>query len=238
MQKQNATFAWDTEIFMNHFHPKIAVVMHNTYAIDKPELNHPPQFRLKIMREQEMEAQKGRKSTNKSLRYYMRILHRDIGFLMIGLTLVFSLSGILLVYRQTDLLKSDTAVVRTLSSGLTAESVGKALHLRNLKVSSDDGRYILFSSEPSVHDGKYDRENGSVALTEKQLPTLLNKLNLLHKVGSANTTHWFSVIYGTLLMFLAVSSFWMFKPSTRQFRRGLALATGGVATAAALVAII
>jgi len=178
------------------------------------------------------------KATSKPLTYYMRVLHRDIGFLMIGLTLAFSLSGILLVYRQTDFLKSDTVVTRTVSDGLADEEIGKTLHLRKIRISSDDGRYVLFDSDPSVRDGKYDRETGAVTFTEKQLPSLLDKLNRLHKTGSSETIHWFIVLYGVLLTFLAVSSFWMFKPSTRQFRRGLVFAASGVAAAAALVAVV
>lgn len=166
----------------------------------------------------------------------MRILHRDIGFLMIGLTLVFSLSGILLVYRQTDLLKSDTVVTRTEASGLAAEDLARTLRLRKIKVDSDDGHDLMFSSD-SVRGGKYDRESGAVTYTEKQLPSLLNTLNSLHKTGSSNPIHWISVVYGVLLTFLAVSSLWMFKPSTRHFRRGLTLATIGLAAASALVAI-
>lgn len=185
-----------------------------------------------------MEQGKGKKTAHKSLAYYMRILHRDIGYLMIGLTLVFSLSGVLLIYRQTDLLKSDTEVSKTLSGGLSAEELGKALHLRKIKVSGDGGRYLLFSSDPSVRDGKYDRENGSVTLIEKQLPPLLNKLNQLHKTRNSEAIHWFIVLYGVLLTFMAVSSLWMFKPSTRQFRRGLVFATVGFAFAAALVAVV
>ena len=168
-----------------------------------------------------MRATTGR---DKTLAYYMRILHRDIGFLMIGLTLVFAASGILLVYRSTDLLKSDT-------------SVSRALHLRKAKV-SEDGQYLVFSSEPSIRDGKYDRESGAVDYTEKKLPSLLEKFNALHKTGSSAPIHWFSVVYGVLLMFLAISSFWMFKRTTRQFRRALVFASLGFVVAALLLAAV
>ena len=179
-----------------------------------------------------------RKNKNRSLTYYMRILHRDIGFLLIGLTLVFSLSGVLLVYRQTDLLKSDTLVTRAVAADLSANDLGKTLHLRKVKIDGDDGRSLLFSSDPSVRDGRYDRETGSVTFIEKRLPSWLDKLNQLHKTSSSNAIHWFSVLYGVLLTFLAVSSFWMFKPSTRQFRRGMVFAAGGVVAAAALVSVV
>ncbi len=181
-----------------------------------------------------MRATTGR---DKTLAYYMRILHRDIGFLMIGLTLVFAASGILLVYRSTDLLKSDTSVSRTLSPGLSGDDLSRALHLRKAKV-SEDGQYLVFSSEPSIRDGKYDRESGAVDYTEKKLPSLLEKFNALHKTGSSAPIHWFSVVYGVLLMFLAISSFWMFKRTTRQFRRALVFASLGFVVAALLLAAV
>lgn len=50
-----------------------------------------------------METQKKKQN----IYHIMRVLHRDIGFLTIGLTLVYALSGILLIYRNTDLLKTE-----------------------------------------------------------------------------------------------------------------------------------
>ena len=178
------------------------------------------------------------KATGKTLTNYMRVLHRDIGFLMIGLTLVFALSGILLVFRSTDFMKSETQITRTLEPGLAINDVGSALHLRKLEVGEDDGRRIAFSAGSMANDGRYDRATGEVSYTAQQLPGVLEKLNALHKTGSASPLHWFSVVYGGLLTFLAVSSLWMFKPATRQFRRGLVLAGVGFAAAAALVATV
>ena len=178
------------------------------------------------------------KATGKTLTYTMRVLHRDIGFLMIGLTLVFALSGILLVYRSTDFMKSETQVTRTLEPGLAIADVGSALHLRKLEVAEDDGRHIAFSAGPMASDGSYDRETGEVSYTAQQLPSVLEKINALHKTGSGSALHGFSVVYGVLLTFLAVSSLWMFKPTTRPFRRGLVLTGVGFAAAAALVATV
>jgi hypothetical protein len=184
-----------------------------------------------------MEQETRNTTDKKPLSYTMRILHRDVGFLMIGLTLVFSLSGLLLVYRPTGFLKSDTAVSRTVEEGLSAQDIGRALHMRRLEVVSDDGRTVLFSGAPAVRNGKYDRQSGAVSYTEQRLPAALEKLTQLHKSSSRDALHWFVVLYGVLLTFLAVSSFWMFKPSTRQFRRGLVLAAGGVVAASLLVAV-
>jgi len=41
---------------------------------------------------------KGKKSIN----YYMRVLHRDIGFFIAGLLIIYALSGIVMIYRDTS----------------------------------------------------------------------------------------------------------------------------------------
>ena len=37
----------------------------------------------------------------KSINHFVRSLHRDIGFFVIGLTIIYSISGIVLTYRDT-----------------------------------------------------------------------------------------------------------------------------------------
>ena len=44
---------------------------------------------------------------NKSTQYYMRIVHRYLGFFLAGIMAVYALSGVLLIYRDTDILKSE-----------------------------------------------------------------------------------------------------------------------------------
>ena len=41
----------------------------------------------------------------KSLNQLMRAWHRDIGFFIIGLVIIYALSGIALIFRDTDFLK-------------------------------------------------------------------------------------------------------------------------------------
>ena len=40
------------------------------------------------------------------IHYWIRSLHRDIGFFLVGLTLVYVLSGLLLIYRDTGFLQT------------------------------------------------------------------------------------------------------------------------------------
>jgi hypothetical protein len=57
----------------------------------------------------------------------------------------------------------------------------------------------------------------------------------LHKASSKSPAHGLATVYGALLLFLAVSSFWMFRSGTTLFRRGVSLAAAGVVVAVAVL---
>lgn len=164
---------------------------------------------------------KGKKSFN----YYMRILHRDIGFFLIGLTVIYSLSGIVLIFRDTDLLRHEVIIEKELSPNIEESELGKLLHKRDLEVLITEGDIVHFQ------DGTYNKVTGAAKYTEKELPFFLKKINDLHRANSKNVVHWFTTIYGILLFFLAISSFWMFNTKTKAFRRGIYLASIGLVVA-------
>lgn len=167
---------------------------------------------------------------NKSTLYrWMRALHRDIGFFVIGLTVIYCISGIMLTYRDTTFLKSETAVVKTIEPGLNASQLGRALHLRELKVVGEDDQEIKLAN------GTYNKVTGVASYQNMEIPALLRALNNLHSVSSQDARHWFTTIYAMLLCFLAVSSFWMYRPGSRYFKRGLILAGAGFAASFGLV---
>ncbi len=163
--------------------------------------------------------------SRKTLSYYMRVLHRDIGFFIIGLTIIYSLSGILLIYRNTSFLKTEETIEKQLAPNLDMTELGKALRIKELKITKNYGDIIYFQK------GTYNKSTGVAIYTSNELPEFLNKLNVLHKSSSSNWVHILIVIYATLLLFMAISSFWMYKPGTKLFRRGLYFACGGVLVA-------
>jgi hypothetical protein len=154
----------------------------------------------------------------KSIQYYMRSLHRDIGFFIIGLTLIYGISGIILIYRETGFLKQEKQIERHLDANIENSELGKMLHLRNFEVVKVEGDVVYFKN------GIYNKTTGMVKYSDKSLPSFLEKFNNLHKASSRSVTYWFSTIFGILLLFLAISSFWMFKPKTKLFRRGILFA--------------
>lgn len=159
---------------------------------------------------------------NKSINHCIRSLHRDIGFFVIGLTVIYSISGIVLTYRDTTFLKHETLVEKTLSPNMEASELGKVLHLRDFKVLKNEGEIVYFQN------GTYNKVTGFVKYSKIELPAIFNKFTNLHKASSKNLKHLFSIIFGILLLFLAISSFWMFKTKTKLFRRGICIAGLGV----------
>jgi len=165
----------------------------------------------------------------KSLSYYMRLLHRYVGFFVVGLSFVYGLSGIVMIYRDTDFLKQDKIVQKQLRPGIKETDLGKALRMKNFEVQKVDGNIVFFK------DGTYNKETGAAQYKDKALPAFLEKLSGLHKTVSRNLVHVVGVVYGVLLLFLAISSFWMFKPRTKTFRNGMITVAVGVLFAAAVV---
>lgn len=168
---------------------------------------------------------------NKSIYRWMRIIHWDIGFFVIGLTIIYCISGIVLTYRDTGFLKSETLVEKTIEPGLQFNQLGNVLHLRDIKLEGQDDTVIHFSG------GIYNIDTGVATYVNEEIPGWLKKLNSLHITASSNSRSLFTVIYAGMLLFLAVSSFWMYKPGTRMFRRGLITAFSGMAISIMLVAL-
>ena len=152
----------------------------------------------------------------------MRALHRDIGFFVIGLTIIYGLSGIVLLYRDTDFLKVEKQMEQKLEPNISESELGKALRMRNFEVEKTEGDVVYFQN------GTYNKTTGVAQYKTKQLPVWLDKFNKFHKTQSKNLIHLAGVVYAVLLLFLAISSFWMFKPKSKMFGRGLVFAGIGL----------
>ena len=100
----------------------------------------------------------------KSINHFVRSLHRDIGFSVIGLTIIYSISGIVLTYRNTNFLKHETLIEKTLSPNMEASELGKVLHLRDLKVLKSEGDIEYFQNVT------YNKITGLVKYSKKELP--------------------------------------------------------------------
>ena len=116
--------------------------------------------------------------TMKDFRIYMRLGHRYVGFFMVGIMLVYSLSGMLLVFRDTDFLKSSKTVKQVVATNLDEKNLAKTLKMKNIDFREQQGDIQLFK------DGQYNVKTGEVTYTSKKLPVVLDKMVNFHKAPS------------------------------------------------------
>lgn len=165
----------------------------------------------------------------KSIYYYIRFLHRNTGFFILGFVLIYALSGITLVYRDSDFLKQEKTVRVSLPAETKPADLGQALRMREFRILKTEGDVIYFEG------GSFNTTTGVAIYKVKELIFPFNKLTTLHKTPSNNPFHFFNLLFGILLVFMAVSSFWMFKPKSKLFRNGIYMALAGFATAIILL---
>jgi hypothetical protein len=152
----------------------------------------------------------------------MRVWHRYLGFFLAGIMAVYAISGIVLIFRNTDFLKQEKTITKTLKPGLLPEALGKETRIKELKIESESGDLQVFKQ------GSYNKRTGELVYKVKSLPLLLDKLTKLHKANSDQPLFYLNVFFGLSLLFFVVSSFWMFLPKTTIFKRGIWFALAGL----------
>ncbi len=152
----------------------------------------------------------------------MRIIHRYLGFFLTGIMAIYAISGIVLIFRNTDLFKKETHKQETVGAGLNDKQLGEKIRMRGLKFDKEENGVMLFK------DGSYNSTTGEVAFTTKELPFILEKLTHLHKANTKEPLFFLNIFFGLSLFFFVISSFWMFTPKTKTFRTGLYFTAGGI----------
>jgi hypothetical protein len=171
------------------------------------------------------------KSTGKTLRWYMRYLHNKIGFFIVGLVIIYSLSGLVQTYRDTNLLKHEVLHEMKLSPDLPETELGSALKLRNFKIAKTEGSIVYYQ------DGTYNTETGLAKFTTKEWYSWIKPFTELHKTSSKNVTHYFTTVFGFALLFMSISAFWMFKPGTKLFSSGVYYTIAGIVASVILLLV-
>ncbi len=161
----------------------------------------------------------------------MRVYHRYLGFFLAGIMAVYSISGITLIFRDTDFLKSEKQFEKQLKPNLSSEELGKELRIRNLKVETEEGEIIHFKQ------GTYNSKSGVANYSTMELAYFADKLQHLHKADTKSPLFFLNVFFGLSLLFFVVSSFWMFLPGTSIFKKGLYFALAGVVLTLVLIFI-
>lgn len=151
----------------------------------------------------------------------MRIYHRYLGFFLAGIMAVYSISGIILIFRETNFLKSEVHKVQTLKPSLSVEELGKELHLRGLKPDTTIGDVVSFKQ------GTYNLKTGMADYTVSEQPAIVNKMTKLHKATTNDPLFYLNIFFGLSLLFFVISSFWMFLPKTSIFKKAMLFTLAG-----------
>ena len=157
------------------------------------------------------------KKASKGLQYYSRAIHRVLGFLTLGMVMVYALSGILLIHRGSDFMKRSVAVELILKPGLDAEQLAPALKMKSLKVIDETEQTVFFA------DGQYDKQTGKASYLKKEVVAPFDKFISLHKLAGKQSPAIgiFTTIFGISLFLLALTSLFMFKTRAKQFKKNM-----------------
>lgn len=152
----------------------------------------------------------------------MRIYHRYLGFFLAGIMAIYSISGIIMIFRETPFLKKDVHKVMTVAPNLKNEEIGPAIKIKNLKTTEEVGDIVKFK------EGTYNRATGEADFTVKELPYLINKITKMHKATHKDPLYYLNIFFGLALFFFVMSSFWMFTPGTTIFKKGMYFTIAGM----------
>ena len=154
---------------------------------------------------------------------YFRIIHRYLGFFLAGIMAMYALSGIVLIFRNTDFLKKERQFEKVVATNLNAKELGQKLKLgKGFKVTKEEGDLLYFK------EGTYNSKTGEAKYSKKSLPFVMDKMTKLHKATTNSPIYWLNIFFGVSLLFFVISAFWMFKPTTSVFRKGLYWTIGGI----------
>jgi hypothetical protein len=151
----------------------------------------------------------------------MRTYHRYLGFFLAGIMAVYSISGIILIFRETSFLKSDVHKVKTLQPGLAGEDLGKELRIKGFKADTTEGDVVKFKQ------GTYNLKTGVADYTVSEQPFIVNKMTKLHKASTKDPLFYLNIFFGLALFFFVISSFYMFLPKTTIFKKAMLFTLAG-----------
>jgi uncharacterized iron-regulated membrane protein len=153
----------------------------------------------------------------------MRIIHRYLGFFLAGIMAMYSISGILMIFRNTDFLKSEVLAETQLKPNLSVGELSTELRVKGgVKPEKTEGDVVYFK------DGNYNAKTGMATIKKKELPLILDKMEHLHKATTDSPVYWLNIFFGLSLLFFVISSFWMFLPNTSVFKKGLYFSLAGM----------
>lgn len=158
-----------------------------------------------------------------NIRKWLRIIHRDLGYFMVGISLVYGISGIILNHKKTHNDPAFKTIVHekqiekmlTVSNFETAFSIQFSNYTLN-KLIPNENRYQLFIKGGV---GYYDLETGKLSFEVYQKKPLVYFINKLHY---NQKSYWTTVadIFAGALIFFALSGLFLVRGKNSLLQRG------------------
>ncbi|QLB20645.1 hypothetical protein A6B43_03415 [Vespertiliibacter pulmonis] len=166
----------------------------------------------------------------------VRKVHRYLGFFLLVIMAMYSISGMILIYRDINLFKYPVHIEKALSVeqaeaiDLGKTDLGKALKIKEFKILKTEGDLVYFEQ------GTYNKASRMANYTLLSYPKWLQTLVDLHKGNSTYRYAWLRTLFGFCLLFFALSAFLMFPLRSKLFTQGRWIIAAG--TALALVILL
>jgi hypothetical protein len=129
----------------------------------------------------------------KNTGYYFRLIHRYLGFYLVGVMAVYAFSGTIMIFRRTDTFKKVTEVQTQLEPQLDEYTLGKNLNIKNLKITKTEDEVLYFA------EGQYNQSTGEALYLKKESPYVIEKMEKLHKATTESPIYWLNVFFGVSL---------------------------------------
>ncbi|HSN49600.1 MAG TPA: PepSY-associated TM helix domain-containing protein [Bacteroidales bacterium] len=181
----------------------------------------------------------------KTLRRWNNALHRDIGYLSVGMTIIYALSGIILNhFKSGDFVHPDySRSYKEFKAPLpSAGVVDKTYVLSVLKTQGEESGYKSFVAGNAyvniflTHGTVYVDLNTGAASMEKKTPRyVIREFNLLHYNNIKKFFTWFSDLYAAGLIILAITGLFILRGRNGIIGRGAWLTAVGIVIPAIII---
>ena len=151
---------------------------------------------------------------NRKISNRVRSVHRYLGFFLAGIMFMYSLTGITLIFRDSDTFKREVRVEKQLGKNL--EKLPKLKGAKNIN---------------------YNKTTGVVNYSQMKSPKILGLMEKIHKAKSSDPLYFFNIFFGLSLLFFVVSSYWMFLPQTAVFKKAIYFTLAGISLATVMLLI-
>lgn len=169
--------------------------------------------------------------SNANLRKWLRIIHRDLGYFIVGITLVYAISGIILNHKKKgeDPAYRTITVNETIGIGMSIDELSDFFNLHFIdfelnRIIPDNARYQLFLKGGV---GTYHVETGSISFEVYKKKPFVSFINQLHY---NQKKHWTlpADFYAGALIYLALSGLFMVRGRNSLAHKGKWYVVAGV----------